>query len=209
MFSTSGNRASGSGSGSKRVVSSDLTATEPPRQFDGHAEPVVAALLANKSEAVFTVTGWARSVIAHRVWGFESSDDIVQETLLALLRNLREGRFTGGNLRAYVRRIAKNLCISRHRKIRGRGAHLPLEEDAPVASASGTAKAMECAVMVGRILRGLDEACRRLMVLAYIEGLSRREIAVRLGISEAAAKVRLFRCLEKARAQQDVRPGVG
>jgi RNA polymerase sigma factor (sigma-70 family) len=191
------------------VGSRELTASQPPLQTDEDAEEVIAALLANESEALRKVTGWARSVIAHRVWGFESSDDIIQETLLALLRNFREGKFVGGDLRAYVRRIAKNLCISRHRKIRGRGAHIQLQEDDSFSSASGTAAAMECAAMVGRILRGLGDACRRLMVLAYVEGLSRREIAERLGISEAAAKVRLFRCLEMARAQQDVRPKRG
>jgi len=53
--------------------------------------------------------------------------------------------------------------------------------------------------LLGWILENLDDTCRRLIISAYLHGLSRKEIAQQLDISVGATKVRLFRCLEKAR----------
>jgi RNA polymerase sigma-70 factor (ECF subfamily) len=180
-------------------------AARPPVGVEASAEAVeterlVAGLLDNRSDAIATVTGWIESVARHRAWGFETADDIVQDAILALLRNLRAGKFMDGNLRSYVRRITKNLCVSSYRKMRVRGAQIPISDEIPGGSPGGSRHDAECGSMVRRILEMLDEACREIIVLAYHFGLSRREIADRLGITEGAAKVRLFRCLEKARA---------
>lgn len=167
---------------------------------------IIAGFLDGAAEAVGTLAGWARGVTGHRAWGFESPEDIVQATLLALVQNLRGGRFTGGDLRAYVRRIAKNLCITSYRRARSRGTEVALDDaEGPAAAglaAAGLAAAgidAERRALLNRILDGLDEACQRIIGLAYAQGLRRKEIAEHLGISEGAAKVRLFRCLEKAR----------
>jgi len=174
-----------------------VTSTTP-----GAAEPdLPQRLLANEPGAIATAARWAREITRHHAWGFESPEDVAQETLLALVRNLRDGRFTSGDFRAYVRRIAKNISISSYRRARVRATTIPLEEDMQPAAAGADAR-VEHGASVGRILAGLDETCRRLIALAYLYGLSRREIAGRLGISEGAAKVRLFRCLERARASQ-------
>jgi RNA polymerase sigma-70 factor (ECF subfamily) len=164
-------------------------------------ESLVADFLANVPDAVGTIGRWAREVAVHRAWGFETADDVVQATLLAVVRGLRDGRFTGGDLRAWVRRIAKNLCVTSYRRRRVRGTEVPWDV------ADGTAPELASADpdpartdLVRKILEGLDEACRRLLDLAYAQGLSRREIARELGISEGAARVRLHRCLERARA---------
>ncbi len=162
---------------------------------------VIEDFLAGRQEVVAMVAGWAREVARHRAWGFDSPDDIVQATLLGMVGNLRAGRFGGGDLRAYVRRIAKNLCVSSYRRARTRRGEVSLEtqeSEASVAPAAGLDAERRAAL--GRILALLDEACRRIIVLAYLHGQSRGEIAQRMGISEGAAKVRLFRCLEKARA---------
>lgn len=164
------------------------------------SETVVAALLADRPEAVAAVAGWARTIAVHRVWHFETPEDIVQETLLAVVRNLRRGGYVPGDFRAYVRRIAKNRCVSRFRRYRTRGPQASLDEGEvqTVASKEG-ARTLEDRLTVEEILARLDDTCRRLITLAYFEGLSRRQIGLRLGISETAAKVRLFRCLERAR----------
>jgi RNA polymerase sigma-70 factor (ECF subfamily) len=172
------------------------------------ADRIAAAFLHDEREAVVTVTAWARAVADHRAWGFETPDDIVQEVLLALVRNFRGGRFVGGDLRAYVRRITKNICVSSYRKARTRGTAVPLEEAAATVPGTDGEDAVRRAE-VKRILAGLDEPCRRLITLAYLHGLSRKEIARRFAISEGAAKVRLFRCLERARAMQGNPPDAG
>ena len=163
-------------------------------------EQIVAGLLEDRREAVATVTRWIESVARHRAWGFESAEDIAQEAILAVLRNLRHGNFTGGDLRRYVRRITKNICVSSYRKGLVRGTQTPIPDEIPAGPAPGDRGESECASMVRRILEKLDEACREIIVQAYLMGMSRREIADRLGVTEGTAKVRLFRCLEKARA---------
>lgn len=165
-------------------------------------DSLVSRLLNGEPEAVATVAGWARGVARHRAWGFTTPEDISQETLLALVRGLREGRFVGGDLRAYVRRIAKNISISGYRRARRRRTQLLPNDDVPEPGDVGSAERLEHRTMARRILAGLDEACRQLILLAYYQGYSRREIAEQLGVSEGATKVRLFRCIERARAIQ-------
>ncbi|MEJ2722344.1 MAG: sigma-70 family RNA polymerase sigma factor [bacterium] len=152
---------------------------------------------------------WARTVAGHRVWGFETTEDIVQAALLAVVQNLRDGRFDGGDLRAYVRRITKNMCITSYRRLKSRGEHVSLDQTAdPLASAPSGAD-LERRIVLERILEKLNQGCREIIVFAYVDGLSRREIGRRLGISEEAARVKLCRCIKSARALsgESGRPG--
>ena len=171
-----------------------------PAEREGGDKEIIAAFLDNNPKAIGTVARWARAVAEHFAWGFETPEDIVQTTLLVLVRNFREGRFAGDELRAYVRRVAKNTCISSYRRARTRGVQVPVEREsrsAPPLANPGMDP--ERLALLGRVLERLDQACRQIISMAYELGLSRKEIAARLGISEGATKVRLFRCLEKAR----------
>ena len=94
-----------------------MSSSEPAAANDR----VIGGFLNNDPEAVRHVAEWAREVAEYNAWGFETPEDIVQTTLLALLENLRRGDFDGGNARAYVRRIAKNQCISAYRRARTHG----------------------------------------------------------------------------------------
>ncbi len=173
------------------------------RSHELSADPsdvVAQGFLQGRPEDVRQVAEWARSVAAHRVWGFETSEDIVQATLLAVVQNLRDTRFKDGNLRAYVRRIAKNMCISSYRKIKNRGEHVSLDAcaDPPAPLASGDD--IERRAVLNRVLEQLNQGCREILIFAYVQGYSRKEIGERLGVSEAAARVKLFRCIKGARA---------
>ncbi len=169
---------------------------------EAESRRIVSGLRQNRPDALATVTRWAASVARHAAWGFESPEDIVQETLLALLRNLESERFIGGDLRAYVRRIAKNLCVSSYRKSRVRGIVVELADNVPSTPSGERRDEVENGIMVQTILQELEKPCREIITLAYLHGLTRKEIAIRYGITEGAAKVRLFRCLEKARTIQ-------
>ncbi len=157
-------------------------------------------VLSGHSGAALLMAEWARQVAVHRVWGFDSAEDIVQSTMVILVRNLREGKVQRDNLKAYVRRIAKNLCISSYRKARVRRCTVSLEIEPAAAKVGLDIPTDTTGLMTLRwALDQLEEACREIITLAYESGLSRREIAAKLGIGESAAKVRLFRCLKKAR----------
>lgn len=166
----------------------------------GTESALVAGFLANRPEAIGTVAAWARQVARHRDWGFETPEDIVQATLLVLVTNFRENRFTGGNLRAYVQRIAKNMCVSSYRRARVRRGTVSLDQEPAIArNAAAEVEDPDQELTVQSILRRLDEPCRRLIQLAFGLGLSRREIAARLGVAEVTARVRLYRCLRAAK----------
>jgi RNA polymerase sigma-70 factor (ECF subfamily) len=178
----------------------DSPDAQHPRKLS--ADPsnvIVQGFLDGRPEDVRQVALWARTVAGHRVWGFETTEDIVQAALLAVVQNLRDGRFDGGDLRAYVRRITKNMCITSYRRLKSRGEHVSLDQTAdPLASApSGTD--LERRIVLERILEKLNQDCREIIVFAYVHGLSRKEIGRRLGISEEAARVKLCRCIKNAR----------
>jgi RNA polymerase sigma factor (sigma-70 family) len=168
--------------------------------MDAKSGELIAAFLQGEITAVRTIAGWAETVARYEAWGFESPEDVVQATLLALVQNFRDGRFAGGNLRAYVRRIAKNHCVTNYRKIRSRGEHVSLEDMTLGLAATPPHVDGEDRVLLEAALDNLDEGCRRIVLMAYLHGHTRQEIARQLDISEEAARVRLFRCLQRARA---------
>jgi len=182
------------------LIPGDVTDTAGYANEDGETDRLIGEFLDGRLEAVRTVADWAKSVAAHRAWGFETPEDVVQATLLALVQNLREGRFKGGNLRAYVRRIAKNMCVTNYRKIRSRGEHISLDESTHRPPARLSSDDVERRALLNEILGRLDESCRQVLLLAYVQGFSRKEIGERLQISEEAARVKLFRCIRNARA---------
>lgn len=159
--------------------------------------------VSGRPETVRTVALWAKSVARHAAWGFETPEDVVQATLLAVLNNLRDGRFAGGDFRAYVRRIAKNMCITDYRRLKTRGEHVSLDDVPALPDAHSSGERAEQRSMLDRVLERLQEGCRQIILLAYVEGFSRKEIGERLGISEEAARVKLFRCIQNARGMLD------
>jgi RNA polymerase sigma-70 factor (ECF subfamily) len=165
-------------------------------------ETTIRDFLANGPEAIARLAGWARSVARHRAWGCEAPEDVVQATLMALVTNFREGRFAGGNLEAYVRRIAKNHCLDCYRRDRVRQAHLTdLRRQDPPRLVGSLGLDPGLRVDLHRVFDLMEAACRELVLLAYFLGYSRKEIAELQRISETLVKVRLHRCLERVRAR--------
>lgn len=181
--------------GDERRLSGDRHLTAAPE-----TEEHVKEFLEGRLEAVRTVSDWVRSVVVHRAWGFRDVDDIVQATLLALVQNLREGRFKAGDFRAYARRIAKNKCVNNYRRLRARGHHVSLEAGGGLSKNRYSGEETERHTILGRILERLNEGCRQIVLLAYVQGYSREEISSLLGVSEEAVRVRLYRCIRSARA---------
>ncbi len=62
-----------------------------------------------------------------------------------------------------------------------------------------SATSIEKVDLLAHLLDLIGENCRNLWRLIFFDELTYKEIAQKLGISEAAVKVRAFRCKEEAR----------
>lgn len=151
-----------------------------------------------------------------RLAGYYSRDpmdasDLEQEILVALWRALPSfrGRST---VRTFVLRVARNRCIShRLRTSRVLRKEVALGDDEVGSPCVGIEPdpLMEAAhrQRVRRLYRGvsaLPPSLRDVVVLS-LSGASQREVGHRLGITEGAVAVRLFRARQNLRAMLDRR----
>jgi RNA polymerase sigma-70 factor, ECF subfamily len=115
------------------------------------------------------------------------TEDIVQETFLALFRHVRLGR-DQTNLRAWLFQVAHNLALRRRRTMRRRPRHSPWSE-ALVHRQVDPAPDPEAQLVEGErrrrlraVVQALSDRERRCLLLRAA-GLTYRDIAATLGVS--------------------------
>lgn len=118
------------------------------------------------------------------------ADDILSETFIRLWH--ARARLDLSTVRAYLLTIARNLFVEERRRARRLTS---LEEQSPDArpdpeQRAGSQKELE---HVMRVLQTLPEIDRAAVLMRADEGLSYNEIAAALGISSAAARVKVHR----------------
>lgn len=149
----------------------------------------------------------------------EAALDAAQEVFLKVYRHAGRAR-PKGKFFTWVYRIGVNHCLNRLRRRRiarffsltGPGP----EEDAPVfdppSEAADPESELETRERWRRTRRALDqlpESQRTVVLLAKFEGLSQKEVAATLGLTEGAVESRLVRALRRLRAAQEADwPGV-
>jgi RNA polymerase sigma-70 factor (ECF subfamily) len=144
----------------------------------------------------------------------EDARDVLQDTLLAVARSLRDFR-GGASLSTWLYTIARSFCIKARRKSKFAPAHEePLEVGAEVAAPDGTgpediAAQHEIGAALDRSIRALDPEQREVLVLRDIEGLKATEVAEVLGLSVPAVKSRLHRARLRLREDLAVALGIG
>jgi len=125
--------------------------------------------------------------------GSEDVEDVVQETLLAL--HLK--RHTWDERRplfAWVQAIAQNKLVDNLRR-RGRRAQIPLVDVSETLAAHAPSAEMN-GVDAERMIARLKGRQRDIVLAITIEGVSAREVAERLGMTEGAVRVALHRALQ-------------
>lgn len=161
-----------------------------------------------------------------RVFGFgmkmcgdpEDAKDILQETLLAVVRNLRD--FRGGSaVSTWLYTIARSFCIKKRRRSKfapEREESLEAEGDREVRAIPDAGRAPDEEIagrQVERVLESaigeLDPMYREVLVLRDVEGLSAPEVSEVLGISVEAVKSRLHRARVAVRARVAPVLGIG
>lgn len=130
------------------------------------------------------------------------ADDLLQESYYRFLR-VRLPEMNQCYMKNYLFRIGTNLMRDHWRK--GKSGPVPLlqtgeprEKWRPeLASSHGLAQAIHARSDLAAALDGMKPRERELLWLAYVEGLSHREIAQIAGLKEQSVRTLLFRARQK------------
>lgn len=144
--------------------------------------------------------------------------DAAQEVFLKVFRHAGRAQ-PRGQLFTWIYRIAVNHCLNRMRRrkiVRFLSLGSAGEEDGPrfeppseAPDAEAELAARERWRRTRRTIDGLPENQRAVLILAKFEGLSQKETAAILGITEGAVESRLVRAMRRlAAAQEDALPRV-
>ncbi len=156
--------------------------------------------------SVRQVTGWSR-------WGFSAneSEDATQDVFLEVCRSLR--KFRGeAQLKTFIRRIAKNVCISHLRKTQakkrpieyagydmtgeeqGKPSAIALDENL---SPEDAAILKDKIVHLKKSFEGIGPDCQQILRLRYFRQLSYQEISNTLQSPLGTVCSRIKRCLQR------------
>lgn len=163
-------------------------------------------------EALVRATSAEIYTLAYRLTGDEEdARDVVQDAYFRAFRSIK--RFRGeARFSTWMYRITAN-CAATHMAKRAKGRHDELSDDEPLADlrpdndpeAMAEAGALRDRVTIA--LAELPPRLRAVVVLRDVYDLPHEAIATELGITEAAAKVRLHRARRKLRERLFPMPG--
>ena len=138
----------------------------------------------------------------------EQAKDIFQDAFITVWENVKDSKFVPQNqtaLNGYIYTVAKNkwldfLKSSHFKKTKSLEAHTYKIEDKNNTQDEIDANASEEKIAKVVSTFGLiDEACKKILTVFYYENKSLRKIAEELNITEASARNKKYRCLEKLR----------
>ena len=174
--------------------------TSEPRHPEGD-DQLLRRFLAGDREAVRTVEGWARAIVRFRPYGIPRAEhgDVVQQSIGMLWAACsRPGFALRHGLRALVRRIVLARCVDHLRRVR---PSVEVDDDLadPGPGLEERALERERRLAVRRALLQLDDRCREVIRLHYLDGIEYATLATRLGIAASTVRVRMFHCMKEVR----------
>lgn len=187
---------------SKRLMPSD------------QAELVTAAQAGDRRafEELVRATYADAYTLAFRLCGDEEdARDVVQEAYLRAYRGLRrfrgDAQFTTWLYRIVANCAATSLARRSRTRTEAMDEEAPFADEAPDTDPEAMAEATNLRDRVSAALGALPPRLRAVVVLRDVYDLPHDAIAKELGISEAAAKVRLHRARRRLREQLFGTPG--
>ena len=133
----------------------------------------------------------------------EAAEELTQDVFVAAWR--KAGRFdpARGRLSTWLMAIAHNIAVDRLRHERGAARPaLVLVDEVPETAALDEEAALIDRDTARRAMEGLSEPERRLLLQAYLQGWTAREIAEAGGLPLGTVKTRLRTLLIKLRAAE-------
>lgn len=126
--------------------------------------------------------------------GVAEAEDIVQETLLAL--HLKRQTWDEGEpVGPWIRAIARNKLVDALRRRGRRGAEIDIDDLSEVLAAPAEDEASSIRRDVARHLQALAPGQRNVVQAIAVDGISIRDTAQRLTMTEGAVRVALHRGL--------------
>jgi RNA polymerase sigma-70 factor (ECF subfamily) len=139
-----------------------------------------------------------RNIIYLTLNSSEAVDDIAQDVLITIYKNLKSFRFQS-QFSTWLYRITVNKCKDHLRKVKIRSIFTPIKdgEEEPVYIPSVEHK--DISDIVNKAISKLPEKLRLPLLLKDIEGLSYQEIAETVDCEIGTVKSRIFRAREGLR----------
>lgn len=139
-----------------------------------------------------------RNIIYLTLNSSDAVDDIAQDVLITIYKNLKSFRFQS-QFSTWLYRITVNKCKDHLRKVRVRSIFAPIKdgEEDPVYIPSMEHK--DISEFVNKAISKLPEKLRLPLLLKDIEGLSYQEIAETVDCEIGTVKSRIFRAREGLR----------
>jgi RNA polymerase sigma factor (sigma-70 family) len=129
----------------------------------------------------------------HQLGSREEAEDAVQSTFLNAFRGIKRGVVPELES-AWLFKIAHNVCLSRRRSSWRRGRiESPADFDVVEELAAAPARRADELIGLQDVLEQMPESQRRAILLREWQGLSYREIAEELELSQAAVETLIFR----------------
>lgn len=139
---------------------------------------------------------WLLGLCFRLVRDRETTEDLVQETLLAAFSGIGQLR-EPGRFRAWLSQIALNACRMHLRRI----SAIPESEAIADHMLPAARAAARSSTEISDALAHVDAQTKRLLMLFYGEGLGHAELAEVLSLSRSAVKSRLHRARERLRKE--------
>lgn len=148
--------------------------------------------------AVLVERYWSRLFrwLYHLTHDAHAAEDLAQETFLKAFSGLRTFR-PDSNFRAWLFRIGHNNFVNQQRLRRGRRQPLPADVPSPAEGPVEQALSREALAHLTRAVGRLPTEFRSAFLLRAEEGLSFKQIAGVLGITEETARWRVFKARQK------------
>jgi RNA polymerase sigma factor (sigma-70 family) len=129
----------------------------------------------------------------HRLGNREEAEDAAQTTFLNAFRSIQRG-VTPELEQAWLFKIAENVCLTRHRSaFRRRRVESPSDLDVLQEVVPSPQRDAETLIRLSDALSEMPDQQRRALLLREWQGLSYREIADELDLSQPAVETLLFR----------------
>ncbi len=131
------------------------------------------------------------------------AEEVFEEGLIKLSELVGKGQYQGGKIEAFAIQICKNIWLNMRRK---KDEQLNLTDDVSTMDSvdhetpESLLAATEKTAALQEILQNcLDDSCRQLMQMKFIEGYRHNKIAEQLGLANAnSSKEKLSRCKKNA-----------